>query len=124
MKLKPFVQKASVFHRWFCFVCDSFLWFCVRSVDTPLALLPDAPPLEEDVVDAQNWQETVEQHTLLSLSSREIDCQAVIYGKGQTQPCCFTQAFKKTIYKIKYKYLSTPIHKLLLLFMVSLRTNL
>lgn len=75
-------------------------------MDTPLALLPDAPPLEEDVVDAQNWQETVEPHILLSLSSREIDCQAVIYGKAQTQPCCFIlyQAIKN-IYKLKIVYL-------------------
>ncbi|KAK3546614.1 hypothetical protein QTP70_031227, partial [Hemibagrus guttatus] len=56
-----------------------------RSVDTPLALLPDAPPLEEDVVDSQNWQETVESHTLLSLSSREIDRQAVIYELFTTE---------------------------------------
>ncbi|XP_053537517.1 rho guanine nucleotide exchange factor 11 isoform X3 [Ictalurus punctatus] len=56
-----------------------------RSVDTPLALLPDAPPLEEDVVDSQNWQETVEAHTLQSLSSREIDRQAVIYELFTTE---------------------------------------
>ncbi|XP_053089332.1 rho guanine nucleotide exchange factor 11 isoform X4 [Pangasianodon hypophthalmus] len=56
-----------------------------RSVDTPLALLPDAPPLEEDVVDSQNWQETVELHTLHSLSSREIDRQAVIYELFTTE---------------------------------------
>ncbi|KAG7330491.1 hypothetical protein KOW79_006713 [Hemibagrus wyckioides] len=56
-----------------------------RSMDTPLALLPDAPPLEEDVVDCQNWQETVESHTLLSLSSREIDRQAVIYELFTTE---------------------------------------
>lgn len=70
----------SFSRRRFCFQSGSFLWYCVRSVDTPLALLPDAPPLEEDVVDSQNWQETVEPHTLLSLSPREIDRQAVIYG--------------------------------------------
>ncbi|XP_060731096.1 rho guanine nucleotide exchange factor 11 isoform X1 [Tachysurus vachellii] len=56
-----------------------------RSVDTPLALLPDAPPLEEDVVDSQNWQETVELHTLHSLSPREIDQQAVIYELFTTE---------------------------------------
>ncbi|TSN12193.1 Rho guanine nucleotide exchange factor 11 [Bagarius yarrelli] len=56
-----------------------------RSVDTPLALLPDAPPLEEDIVDCQNWQETVESHTLSSLSSREIDRQAVIYELFTTE---------------------------------------
>ncbi|KAI5085247.1 rho guanine nucleotide exchange factor 11, partial [Silurus meridionalis] len=56
-----------------------------RSVDTPVVLLPDAPPLEEDVVDSQNWQETVDPHTLLSLSSREIDRQAVIYELFTTE---------------------------------------
>ncbi|XP_072543407.1 rho guanine nucleotide exchange factor 11 isoform X3 [Salminus brasiliensis] len=56
-----------------------------RSVDAPLALLPDAPALEEDVVDVQNWQDTVEPHTLASLSSREIDRQAVIYELYTTE---------------------------------------
>uniref|UniRef100_A0A4W4F2V8 DH domain-containing protein n=1 Tax=Electrophorus electricus TaxID=8005 RepID=A0A4W4F2V8_ELEEL len=56
-----------------------------RSIDTPLALLPDAPPLEEDTVDCQNWQETVEPHTLASLSSREIERQAVIYELFTTE---------------------------------------
>lgn len=44
-------------------------------MDTPVPLLPD-----EDVIDSQNWQETVEPHVLASLTSREIDRQAVIYG--------------------------------------------
>ncbi|XP_060767840.1 rho guanine nucleotide exchange factor 11 isoform X2 [Neoarius graeffei] len=56
-----------------------------RSVDTPLALLPDAPPLEDDVTDSQNWQETVEPHILQSLSPREIDRQAVIYELFMTE---------------------------------------
>ncbi|XP_035377029.1 rho guanine nucleotide exchange factor 11-like [Electrophorus electricus] len=56
-----------------------------RSVDTPLALLPDAPPLEEDTVHCQNWQETVEPHTLASLGSREIERQAVIYELFTTE---------------------------------------
>ncbi|KAK1784326.1 hypothetical protein P4O66_019103, partial [Electrophorus voltai] len=55
------------------------------SVDTPLALLPDAPPLEEDTVHCQNWQETVEPHTLASLGSREIERQAVIYELFTTE---------------------------------------
>lgn len=61
-------------------------------MDTPLVLLPDAPLLEEDVVDSHNWQETVELHTLNSLSSREIDRQAVIYGtvKFQVSVCIRT----------------------------------
>ncbi|XP_076850325.1 rho guanine nucleotide exchange factor 11 isoform X2 [Brachyhypopomus gauderio] len=56
-----------------------------RSVDTPLALLPDAPLLEEDVVDTQNWQDTVEPDVLSSLSAREIDRQAVIYELFTTE---------------------------------------
>ncbi|KAK1784270.1 hypothetical protein P4O66_003706, partial [Electrophorus voltai] len=55
------------------------------SVDTPLALLADAPPLEEDTVHCQNWQETVEPHTLASLGSREIERQAVIYELFTTE---------------------------------------
>ncbi|KAK1784341.1 hypothetical protein P4O66_019095 [Electrophorus voltai] len=62
------------------------------SVDTPLALLPDAPPLEEDTVHCQNWQETVEPHTLASLGSREIERQAVIYGKTANVSCSPTEA--------------------------------
>ncbi|XP_067255893.1 rho guanine nucleotide exchange factor 11 isoform X2 [Chanodichthys erythropterus] len=56
-----------------------------RVVDTPVALLPDAPALEEDVIDSQNWQETVEPHVLMSLTSREIDRQAVIYELYTTE---------------------------------------
>ena len=51
-----------------------------RSVDSPLALLPDAGVLEEEVCDGQNWQETVPPHLLATLSQREVDRQAVIYG--------------------------------------------
>ncbi|XP_046907645.1 rho guanine nucleotide exchange factor 11 isoform X1 [Hypomesus transpacificus] len=50
-----------------------------RNVDTPAALLPDAPPLEEEVCEVQNWQDTVPPHLLATLSSREADRQAVIY---------------------------------------------
>ncbi|XP_052003451.1 rho guanine nucleotide exchange factor 11 isoform X3 [Xyrauchen texanus] len=56
-----------------------------RSVDSPVPLLPDAPALEEDVIDSHNWQETVEPHILMSLSSREIDRQAVIYELFTTE---------------------------------------
>ncbi|XP_066536740.1 rho guanine nucleotide exchange factor 11 isoform X2 [Hoplias malabaricus] len=56
-----------------------------RSIDTPMALLPDAPALEDDVVDFQNWQETVDPHTLAKLNSREIDQQAVIYELFTTE---------------------------------------
>ncbi|XP_076144910.1 rho guanine nucleotide exchange factor 11 isoform X1 [Alosa pseudoharengus] len=50
-----------------------------RSVELPALLLPEAPALEEDVPDGQNWQETVDAPILASLSPREVDCQAVIY---------------------------------------------
>ncbi|XP_057199113.1 rho guanine nucleotide exchange factor 11 isoform X5 [Triplophysa rosa] len=56
-----------------------------RSVDSPVALLPDAPALEEDVIDSHNWQETVEPHVMASLTSREIDRQAVIYELFTTE---------------------------------------
>ncbi|KAG1937919.1 rho guanine nucleotide exchange factor [Pimephales promelas] len=56
-----------------------------RLVEPPVALLPDAPALEEDVIDPQNWQETVDTHVLTSLSSREVDRQAVIYELFTTE---------------------------------------
>lgn len=55
--------------------------FVCRSVEFPVALLPDAPALEEDVVDSHNWQETVAPQVLATLCPREVDRQAVIYGK-------------------------------------------
>lgn len=65
------------------FVC-LFLCVCVRrSVDSPLALLPDAAALEEEVCDSQNWQDTVPPQLLATLSPREVDRQAVIYGTSQ-----------------------------------------
>lgn len=51
-----------------------------RSVDSPLALLPDSPALEEEVCESQNWQDTVSPQLLAALSQREVDRQAVIYG--------------------------------------------
>uniref|UniRef100_A0A8C2GYM3 Rho guanine nucleotide exchange factor (GEF) 11 n=1 Tax=Cyprinus carpio TaxID=7962 RepID=A0A8C2GYM3_CYPCA len=62
----------------------SLLSVC-RMVDAPVALLPDAPALDEDVIDSQNWQETVEPQVLASLSSREVDRQAVIYELFTTE---------------------------------------
>ncbi|XP_051567488.1 rho guanine nucleotide exchange factor 11-like isoform X2 [Myxocyprinus asiaticus] len=56
-----------------------------RIVASPVPLLPDAPALEEDVIDSHNWQETVEPHILTLLSSREIDRQAVIYELFTTE---------------------------------------
>uniref|UniRef100_A0A8C8JPH1 Rho guanine nucleotide exchange factor (GEF) 11 n=1 Tax=Oncorhynchus tshawytscha TaxID=74940 RepID=A0A8C8JPH1_ONCTS len=50
-----------------------------RNVEFPVALLPDAPALEEDVVDSHNWQETVAPQVLATLCPREVDRQAVIY---------------------------------------------
>ncbi|XP_036967803.1 rho guanine nucleotide exchange factor 11 isoform X7 [Acanthopagrus latus] len=56
-----------------------------RSVDSPLALLPDAAALEEDVGDGQNWQDTVPPQLLATLSPREVDRQAVIYELFTTE---------------------------------------
>ncbi|XP_051255922.1 rho guanine nucleotide exchange factor 11 isoform X7 [Dicentrarchus labrax] len=56
-----------------------------RSVDSPLALLPDAAALEEDVYDSQNWQDTVPPQLLATLSPREVDRQAVIYELFTTE---------------------------------------
>ncbi|XP_022625615.1 rho guanine nucleotide exchange factor 11 isoform X3 [Seriola dumerili] len=56
-----------------------------RSVDSPLALLPDAAALEEEVCDGQNWQDTVPPQLLASLSPREVDRQAVIYELFTTE---------------------------------------
>ncbi|XP_038852068.1 rho guanine nucleotide exchange factor 11-like [Salvelinus namaycush] len=50
-----------------------------KSMEFPVALLPDAPALEEDVVDSHNWQETVAPQVLATLCPREVDRQAVIY---------------------------------------------
>uniref|UniRef100_UPI001A9925A8 rho guanine nucleotide exchange factor 11 n=1 Tax=Gasterosteus aculeatus aculeatus TaxID=481459 RepID=UPI001A9925A8 len=52
-----------------------------RSVDSPLALLPDATAaaLEEELSDGQNWQDTVPPQLLATLSPGEVDRQAVIY---------------------------------------------
>uniref|UniRef100_A0A673ZNK2 Rho guanine nucleotide exchange factor 11-like n=1 Tax=Salmo trutta TaxID=8032 RepID=A0A673ZNK2_SALTR len=47
--------------------------------ESPVALLPDAPALEDDVVDSHNWQETVAPQVLATLCPREVDRQAVIY---------------------------------------------
>ncbi|XP_030287730.1 rho guanine nucleotide exchange factor 11 isoform X5 [Sparus aurata] len=56
-----------------------------RSVDSPLALLPDAASLEEEVGDGQNWQDTVPPQLLATLSPREVDRQAVIYELFTTE---------------------------------------
>ncbi|XP_036066826.1 rho guanine nucleotide exchange factor 11 [Oryzias melastigma] len=56
-----------------------------RSVDSSLALLPDAAVLEEELCDAQNWQDTVPAQLLAELSSRETDRQAVIYELYTTE---------------------------------------
>lgn len=47
-----------------------------------MALLPDAASLEEEVGDGQNWQDTVPPQLLATLSPREVDRQAVIYGRS------------------------------------------
>ncbi|XP_073330662.1 rho guanine nucleotide exchange factor 11 isoform X2 [Pagrus major] len=56
-----------------------------RSVDSPLALLPDTAALEEEVCDGQNWQDTVPPQLLATLSPREVDRQAVIYELFTTE---------------------------------------
>ncbi|XP_030017643.1 rho guanine nucleotide exchange factor 11 isoform X3 [Sphaeramia orbicularis] len=56
-----------------------------RSMDSPLALLPDAVGLEEEVCDGQNWQETVPPQLLATLSPKEVDRQAVIYELFTTE---------------------------------------
>ncbi|XP_028329619.1 rho guanine nucleotide exchange factor 11-like isoform X2 [Gouania willdenowi] len=56
-----------------------------RSVDSPLALLPDSAVLEDEVSEAQNWQDTVSPQLLLSLSPREVERQAVIYELFTTE---------------------------------------
>ncbi|XP_030635665.1 rho guanine nucleotide exchange factor 11 isoform X2 [Chanos chanos] len=57
-----------------------------RSVECPVPLWPDAPALEEDMVDSpHNWQETVGSQILASLSPREIERQAVIYELFTTE---------------------------------------
>ncbi|XP_059210834.1 rho guanine nucleotide exchange factor 11 isoform X2 [Centropristis striata] len=56
-----------------------------RSVDSPLALLPDAAALEDEVCDSQNWQDTVPPQLLATLSPREVDRQAVIYELYTTE---------------------------------------
>ncbi|XP_005950688.1 rho guanine nucleotide exchange factor 11 isoform X4 [Haplochromis burtoni] len=56
-----------------------------RSVESPLALLPDAAALEEDVMDSKTWQETVTPQLLATLSPSEVDRQAVIYELFTTE---------------------------------------
>ncbi|XP_043952793.1 rho guanine nucleotide exchange factor 11 isoform X7 [Gambusia affinis] len=56
-----------------------------RSVDSQLALLPDAAVLEDEVGDGQNWRDTVPPELLASLSPREVERQAVIYELFTTE---------------------------------------
>ncbi|XP_074555282.1 rho guanine nucleotide exchange factor 11 isoform X3 [Halichoeres trimaculatus] len=56
-----------------------------RSVESPLALLPDAAALEEEVCDSQNWRDTVPPQLLATLSPKEVDRQAVIYELFTTE---------------------------------------
>lgn len=53
-----------------------------------MALLPDPVALEEDggACEAQNWRDTVSPQLLATLSSKEVDRQAVIYGTTQRDP--------------------------------------
>lgn len=56
-----------------------------RSVESPLALLPDVVALEDDVMDSKTWQETVSPQLLATLSPSEVDRQAVIYELFTTE---------------------------------------
>ncbi|XP_014903920.1 rho guanine nucleotide exchange factor 11 isoform X3 [Poecilia latipinna] len=56
-----------------------------RSVDSQLALLPDAAVLEDEVSDGQNWRDTVPPELLATLSPREVERQAVIYELFTTE---------------------------------------
>ncbi|XP_028987395.1 rho guanine nucleotide exchange factor 11 isoform X3 [Betta splendens] len=56
-----------------------------RSMDSPVALLPDAVPLEEDVSEGLNWKDTVPPQLLPTLSQREMERQAVIYELFTTE---------------------------------------
>ncbi|XP_047241513.1 rho guanine nucleotide exchange factor 11 isoform X2 [Girardinichthys multiradiatus] len=56
-----------------------------RSVDSQLALLPDAAVLEDEVCDSQNWRDTVSPELLATLSSKEVERQAVIYELFTTE---------------------------------------
>ncbi|XP_068611825.1 LOW QUALITY PROTEIN: rho guanine nucleotide exchange factor 11 [Brachionichthys hirsutus] len=56
-----------------------------RSVDSPLAFLPDAAALEDEAYDGQNWQDTVPPQLLAALSPREVDRQAVIFELFTTE---------------------------------------
>lgn len=48
-----------------------------------MALLPDLAALEDEVCDGQNWQDTVPPQLLATLTPREVDRQAVIYGTSK-----------------------------------------
>ncbi|XP_016531680.1 rho guanine nucleotide exchange factor 11 isoform X8 [Poecilia formosa] len=56
-----------------------------RSVDSQLALLPDAAVLEDEVSDGQNWRDTVPPELLATLSPKEVERQAVIYELFTTE---------------------------------------
>ncbi|XP_032438286.1 rho guanine nucleotide exchange factor 11 isoform X7 [Xiphophorus hellerii] len=56
-----------------------------RSVDSQLALLPDAAVLEDEVCDGQNWRDTVPPELLATLGPREVERQAVIYELFTTE---------------------------------------
>ncbi|KAM8882688.1 rho guanine nucleotide exchange factor 11 isoform 3-T3 [Synchiropus picturatus] len=56
-----------------------------RSMESPLALLPDTMVLEDDLVDGHNWQQTVPPQVLATLSPKEVDRQAVIYELFTTE---------------------------------------
>uniref|UniRef100_A0A8C9RU56 Rho guanine nucleotide exchange factor 11 n=1 Tax=Scleropages formosus TaxID=113540 RepID=A0A8C9RU56_SCLFO len=56
-----------------------------RNIESPVALLPDAPALEEDISEVHNWQEMVGPEILAAIGPREVDRQAVIYELFTTE---------------------------------------
>ncbi|KAG7462156.1 hypothetical protein MATL_G00200000 [Megalops atlanticus] len=56
-----------------------------RSMEAVVRLLPGTPALDEDPLEIQNWQETVDPQTLSALAPREVDRQAVIYELYTTE---------------------------------------
>ncbi|KPP69336.1 rho guanine nucleotide exchange factor 11-like [Scleropages formosus] len=56
-----------------------------KSIESPVALLPDAPALEEDISEVHNWQEMVGPEILAAIGPREVDRQAVIYELFTTE---------------------------------------
>lgn len=81
-----------------------------RSVESPLALLPDSVALEEEVCDGQNWQDTVPPQLLATLSPREVDRQAVIYGMSENVDANYLLFNYKIYYTSSLLLISRAVH--------------